>query len=357
MAISPSILSSSVAAELAALGDAIHSGDPFPEARAAALVSLIAEFPAERSARTESEIIHAARLYKRWYPAPVRPAMPMDWLFGWLFPRRVPPPHWDAALLRSAPSLSMIFMFHCDGHIREKALDMISGEVRSPYYFSAIARRLNDWVPQVRQAAERCAQRVFSMTDPAVVAAAAGYLLTTKGDWGRWNNRLEALLDDAIAREDVAAALAASLISQSRGPAAVLLRHALRRPMLDPYLPHLTANARLPIVRGIGLRTLLEGAATWSTSRRWNSVFDRWERPVERRPIEVSVDREELIRRGLGDASVLVRKIAVDGLIRYRSDLPNVADLASELDGEKNGGVMDRLDFLRRKLAEEQVAP
>src|SRR3954447_19748412 len=64
-------------------------------------------------------------------------------------------------LLKSNNDFAWLFLFHPSGHLREAALDCINSPPTSPFFFSSLAWRLNDWVQPVRQAAERCAERVL----------------------------------------------------------------------------------------------------------------------------------------------------------------------------------------------------
>ena len=91
-----------------------------------------------------------------------------------LSPRRVPS---DQELLEINHDYAWLFLFHPNGYVREAALDSLNNPPTSPFFFAALAWRLNDWVPAVRQAAQRCAERVLYRTAADVAATAALYLL------------------------------------------------------------------------------------------------------------------------------------------------------------------------------------
>jgi hypothetical protein len=215
-----------------------------------------------------------------------------------------------------------------------------------------LAWRLNDWVQPVRQAAERCAERVLHRTAADVAANAALYLLDRQLVWGRWSNEAKAL-DRIFEREDVMAGLASQLTRHSTGPLANCLRHALRYPAVDEHLPHLASAAIQPSVRALAYRCLISGKASWIAGFEWtwvDKVYGRRRRipKLETRDITRSASVADLIREAFHDKSAFVRIVAADALIAARSALPDEEVLIAHLAKDRSAAVRSRSDFMLR---------
>jgi hypothetical protein len=258
----------------------------------------------------------------------------------------------EQELLKRNHDFAWLFLFHPSGYVREAALDYINDPPTSPFFFSALAWRLNDWVRPVRQAAERCAERVLRRTAADVAANAAIFLLDRHVVWGRWTNEAEAL-DRVFEREDVMAGLASQLTQRSTGPLANCLRHALRYPAMDEHLPHLASDAIQPSVRALAYRCLISGKATWTTGYAWtwiDKVYGVRRRvpKFETRDIQRSHPVADLVRAAVRDKSAFVRVVAADALIAARSSLPDEEALIASLAKDRSSAVRSRADFMLR---------
>src|SRR5688500_1724358 len=149
------------------------------------VLSLLDGLPPADAARADAQIAYAARLY--------RPRPSVWGTFGLIGTRWVP----------GVPGAEHLLLFHRRGHAREEALERLTGGLRSPFFVVAVACRLNDWVPQVRRAARRCAERTFPLTEPAFLAEASIALVDRRQSWRRWSDEA-AVLDAMMARADVA---------------------------------------------------------------------------------------------------------------------------------------------------------
>jgi hypothetical protein len=167
------ILSPAIEQALARVASELARGSP----RQATLDVTLAELdrlPPEASTRAEARIANAAGLY--------RDAMAVRPRGSWLRPlSRLGP---KIVALEGAEYLCL---FHRNGFLREQALHRLDGGLRSPFFFAAVAYRLNDWVPQVRHAAHACAMRTFPRTDPHIIVEAAIFLLDRRQSWRRWD--------------------------------------------------------------------------------------------------------------------------------------------------------------------------
>lgn len=258
-------------------------------------------------------------------------------------------------LLELVPGLDHLFLFHWSGHMREAALDRLRGGVRSPFFFGAIAYRLNDWAWQVRAAAARCAARTFPATGPDIVAAAAVSLLGRTESWRRWGDEA-ALLDDALSRADVAEALAARLRASTTGPLARILILALRRPAIDPHLPALAREARTPAVRAAALRTLIETRAAWPAGFevKWidksHGLFRRV-RTFDARPVDRPQPLEALAALAAADRAAPVRRVAAEALVRHHALLANADRLVDLLRRDSSPAIRERAEFVAKARA------
>ncbi|HZE52551.1 MAG TPA: hypothetical protein VE111_04655 [Bradyrhizobium sp.] len=297
----------------------------------------------ELSALPASAIVHASR--EIGYAARL----------GWYKRSETPKRGLVQELMKEKPAFAWLFLFHPDGHVREAALNAINTPPASPFFFAALAWRLNDWAPQVRWAAARCITRVLHRATTEIAADAAIYLLDRRLAWGRWRDEVE-ILDRLFARSDVIAALALHLHEQATGPLASRLRHALRHASIDVHLLHLATSARQPSVRAIAYQCLISGKAAWIVGfeRIWiDKVFNkkRYVPRLETREIRRPRPVADLIRQAASDKSASVRKIAADGLIAVRSELENADELIAAFVGDPSPAVRSRADYLLRHPA------
>jgi hypothetical protein len=335
-----SVLPESLTAKFAVLQTRLGDGE---------LADALAELdtlPANSIVRASREIATAARL-GWWQPQ-------MSFSLRQLFDKTT-----EQGLLRQNPDYAWLFLFHPSGYMREAALDTLNNPPASPFFFSALAWRLNDWVPSVRRAAERCAERVLHRTGAEVIATAALYLLDRRLVWGRWINEPK-VLDAAFQRSDVIAALAAQLQQHPTGPLATCLRNALRFPNIDEHLPSLAAAAIQPPVRAIAYQCLISGNATWPVGFEWiwiDKVYGlRRQIPeLETREIKRTRPATDLIREAVYDKSAFVRRVAADALIAARSQLPDEDRLISHLAKDRSSAIRSRADYMLRHPPSERT--
>jgi len=336
---SRTVLSSSLTAKLATLASPRENRDHELKTILAELSAL----PAHLVVRASREIAMAAQL--GWYPLTHRLAS--GFAGEPIYVR-------DLALMRRNPDYAWIFLFHPSGHVREAALDTLQTPPDSPFLLSALVWRLNDWVEPVRRAATRYLQRVQLRISPNVAASSAPYLLNRRYAWGRWGSEAD-LLDEIFGRPDVLPILAGFLQRTANGPLAGHLRHALRYPGIDQYLPTLAATAIQPKIRAIAYHCLLTGSVSWVAGfeRQWiDKVYGISKRvpKFERRPLRDVKPSPELFWHAARDGSVVVRRAAADALIAASAPVPDEDRLIALFEQDKSPSVRSRGDFLRRHL-------
>lgn len=260
------------------------------------------------------------------------------------------------ALLRRVVGVGYVLLFHADGRLRERALGQLHGGARSPFFFAAIALRLNDWATPVRAAAVACAERVFPRTDPAIVIEAAFFLLRQRHEWIRWSSIETGPLDRALQRPDVAERLAGQLCAVRGGPVGRLLRSALRGPGFDQWLPQLATQALHPDIRRVALQALIERGVRWPDRRekRWVDKSMGRYRIVwtyASRDIESEMPVAEALLAAARDRSAAVRRVAVIALLTHGKTLPGFADAATILRDDRNPALRERTGYALNMFA------
>jgi hypothetical protein len=339
-------LSEEIAAPLSRLGEAIVAGRVSASVAEAALAA-ISQLPPEAVS---------------WADRPIARSLGIDWQHGYGRPSLLGlfgPDHAAFTMLDAHKGLAVLFLFHHSGHVRQRALETLRTPPQTPFLLTALMLRMNDWVRQVRVAARFSAERLLPQTSPEVVAAAAPYLLDRWSKWGRWEAEGIAVLDAALQRPDVVAALVQRFRSKAPGSLATPLRHALRGPSLDPYLYELAHKAAHPSVRVVALRALINNRTTWPAGLRREWVdktygLSRLAVVLESRAVAHDYPTAPLIRAALKDRSAAVRRVAADAVIEQRALLPDVDDLVDAMTVDPTPAIRDRGDFLRRKLVEER---
>jgi hypothetical protein len=256
-------------------------------------------------------------------------------------------------LLDQRHKLALVFVFHRDGYVRERALNYINAVPASPFFVAALAWRLNDWVLPVRLAARRCAQRVFPTISADVIAASAPFLLDRWRWWARWDDQSVALVDRVLERPDVTAALVDWFCIGTTGPLAKLLRFAMRGPGLDAHLSKIAQDAVTPPVRLVALRSLIEARASWPIGfgREWIDKRYGLSRRVPlfaHRAFEHPQQPRDLILEAVDDRSPAVRRMAVDALIERQDLFPDIDEIAAVLATDASLAVRDRAGFIMR---------
>ncbi len=336
-----------LSADLASLGQSLGVG-AFPNGHLFAnVMDALNGLPPQSIAWADLKIAELARLYRSWAETRsgililVAADMPLQMLEKW-------------------PSLAPLFIFHRDGYAREAALNLLSDAPASPFFLAALAWRLNDWAAPVRNAARRYAERVLPITAAQVIADTAPFLLDRWYHWGRWGVDDTTNLYESLGRSDVAIILARRFCENATGPLGKQLQYALRGPSLDQYLPSLFRDATQPSVRAVALKTLMRRRASWPIGygREWIDRRFNLSRRVTlfaHRDIDLSFPVENLIREGIRDRSVVVRRIAVSALILHRASFPNIDEAVASIANDPNKTIRERATFLASKMAEENA--
>ena len=277
----------------------------------------------------------------------------------WEFRRAIEaarPPRWKF-WSRPTPFLNWIELCSSDGYQREKALRSLGAPVPNSFFLALAVRRLNDWVPQVRQAACDQLPAIAAASDPEHIVDVLCIILPNWMSWGRMQESERQLLLQIIATDSVASTLSARLISATAGPMSSILAQAGRCAALDSRLAEIAARAVQPSLRAKAYRCLLEAKMTWFDGRRWEWTDKRYceggYRPIlGERALEPSRPFMATLAMAATDRSTMVRRVAGELLIRDLSDLgPESRGLAEQLASDPSPSVAERGRFALRRLS------
>ncbi|MEM9403819.1 MAG: hypothetical protein AAGA44_15210 [Pseudomonadota bacterium] len=266
---------------------------------------------------------------------------------AWAVGRRISLNVWSRKKL-SGPWLHL---FNGSGYQREEALDAITDGAPSAFLFAIMLRRLNDWVPEVRETARESVKRNALRTEAEVVVDALWGTLPYLHSWGRWQEREREALVNLVCIGNVPELLAARIVQSSSGPAATVLSQAARAPAIDRFLTNIAHHSIQPAVRAKAYKIALDEQASWLEDRKWVWKDKYWgkgryEPVLGTRILSVSADRLSLLRDAAMDKSPAVRRIAGATIIARLAELGEEAlPLAKLLAADVYPSIAERGQF------------
>lgn len=237
-----------------------------------------------------------------------------------------------------------------DGFKREKTLRTLSGAAPNGFFFAIAVRRLNDWVPQVREAAREKLPIIAKLTNPEFVVDVLCIMLPYWNSWGRMEDKDKQVLMEIASIEKVAHSLKSRILSVTAGPMTSVLSQMGRTEVLDPFLGEIAKKAIQPSVRAKSYRCLLEGKMVWCAGRHWEWTDKRYckghFKPIlcERHLVFTSPFLETLKLAAI-DRSSIVRRVAGEMLIRELENLDESLVLAQLLASDSSPSVAERGKF------------
>jgi hypothetical protein len=241
--------------------------------------------------------------------------------------------------------------------VRERVLRSLASPAPNSFFFALAARRLNDWVPQVRSAARETIPILARISDPGHVADALYVLLATWTTWGRLEDPDKDVLAELASIDEVATRLVDRIASAAMGPAATVFAQALRSAALDKHLNRMATKAIQPSVRATAHRTLLLRKAIWLKAREWKWTDVRYcqgrmQNIFGERAVDSAPDLASALDLALADHSSIVRRVAAHALVREVDSLGNAAlPWAHRLTTDKYPSIAERGAFVIERIA------
>lgn len=269
------------------------------------------------------------------------------------------PPKWKV-WSRPKELITWLDLISWDGYRREKALRALSGAAPNTFFFSLAVRRLNDWVPQVREAAREKLPEIARSTEPKYVVEALCVALSNWNSWGRIKEADKEVLLQIVCEKEIANSLRSKLISSPFGPMSSLFSQLGRTPILDGKIEEIASLAIQPSVRAKAYRSLFEGRIVWIEGKKWEWTDIRYcegrlDSIVAERKLDVKTPLLELIKKSSEDRSSIVRRVSAEILIRELESLGSVARaFAERFASDKSHSVSERGEFGLKKLDEAE---
>lgn len=230
-------------------------------------------------------------------------------------------------------SLRWLDICHADGFRRERALRTLSGRAPNSFLFALVVRKLNDWVPQVREAARDALPLLAEFSDPETIVDVLFITLPYWDSWGRMGDPEKNTLMKIILMEKVTQSLKKRLILATAGPVAAIFMQAGRTAALDGFLAEIAESSVQPSLRAKAYRCQFEEKFVWAEGLAWewtDKVYGIKRRvPVlKERVIYIKRPFLENLRMATIDRSPMVRRIAGEMLIK---ELDSIGDEALRL--------------------------
>lgn len=254
------------------------------------------------------------------------------------------------------PSLTWIDLCSEDGFKREKTLRTLSGAAPNRFFFAIAVRRLNDWVPQVREAAREKLPVIAQDTDPELVVDVLCATFPHWSSWGRLEDKDKQALLEIASIEKVGHSLKSRILSATSGPMVSVLSQAGCTEILDCHLDEIARKAIQPSVRAKAYRCLLEGKMVWCDGRKWEWTDKRYckgqFKPILcERTVRVTSPFLETLKSAAIDRSPIVRRVAGEMLIRELEKIGTESlGLAELLASDPSPSVAERGRFALKRL-------
>lgn len=255
--------------------------------------------------------------------------------------------------LEANPPLAMLYLFHGEGRLRQAALHRVTSDMLSPFLFTAIVMRLNDWAQPVRHEAALCLARITASEDLTTIAPAIPLLCLQSKTWLRWEDA-RAAYDRIEATPEVAGFMATHLREGRQGALSRQFYTVLRNQAIDIHLPELVANAVTPAVRAAALSALLNGTTSWpiGQKRQWiDKTYGKYrlEAIWESRPVAQAENKAALALASAQDRAVIVRRVVASWLLRSGFPAPQAASILAE---DASASIRQIIAIYQRKQAE-----
>lgn len=201
---------------------------------------------------------------------------------------------------------ALVLSTSASGYVREAAVQRIES-IPGPFSLALLVNRLNDWVPNVRAAAEARLSEMSARLDRGLVAGCIEYLWRFD-EYGRASSAGREIIAGLIDDDAAAAAVREWVLQKSDDRSLRLAQHLLRSPALDDLLIGLATRHKHPRLRALAAKAALEGVFSWRS------------RTAQKRSISVAFDRAAMALSLLKDRSADVQHHALQHLSQNLQD-------------------------------------
>lgn len=260
--------------------------------------------------------------------------------------------------VRPIKELTWLDVISSDGYKREEGLYALSGAAPNAFFLTLVIRRLNDWVPQVREAAKEVIPSIIEKSKPEDVIEALTAVFLNWDSWGKIAKADRQMLLHISSIESLAVGFKSKLISSISGPMPSLFSQLGRIPILDECLNEIANNAMQPHMRAKAFRSLFEKRIFWIVGQEWkwtDKVYNKGKLipVIAERKISVKIPFSDLLNTSAFDRSSIVRQVSAEFLIRDIDSLGNqTRTIAEKFAADKSNTVSERGRFILKKLDE-----
>lgn len=191
-----------------------------------------------------------------------------------------------------------------------------------------------------------------------IVVTALFRLLPCWNSWTRMDEDSKTLILGIASSPDVKGQIVSRIVHSSVGPLSLIFSQLSRNEIFDSRLDEIAKHAIQPMVRARAYQSLLDGKMTWLSARVWEWRDIRYckgyYKPVlGSRPVRSAENKIAILQVASIDPSPVVRKVAVDYLIREMTN--NALDhalvsLVNRFAADKSASIAERGKFACKKL-------
>jgi len=243
-----------------------------------------------------------------------------------------------------------------NGYIRERSLRSILKPAPNSFLLAIAIRRMNDWVPQVRDTANQVIPRVIELSNPEISVDALSAIFSTWSSWNRIDKFARQLLIGSANSPNLIEPFKSKLMLSSAGPNVLIFTQLGQDSTLDKDLKDIAMNAIQPAVRAKAYSTMFENRFIWSEGleRKWiDKVYgiSRMVPKLNSRTLTIRYPFLEILELASLDPSASVRKVAASHLIRNIDIFGNhLSPYASFFSNDGSHAVSYRGKFALEKL-------
>jgi hypothetical protein len=235
-------------------------------------------------------------------------------------------------IISVSPAAAFVLTNHWSGYVREAAVRAVTA-VDGPFALALLVHRLNDWVREVRQAAEEKLLQLRGRIRPDTVAACIEHIWEFER-YGRAAPSARQVIGELARAPAVLTALRKSLHDANDARSLRLARRLLRSDFLDGDLEPMSADHKNAAVRAFAARALLTGVYRWLDGRE-----------SRERVVGFAGSKRDLALRAMRDRSPKVQAAGLEWIVENRASLGDAPQLLLPFATHRAPGVAGLAQF------------